>query len=93
MKPVPTQIVSLFERNAALCGFSVRGRGEIPDNIPTTDDEGELFVGDIGISPAVSEAQYAEIFEEVVAAVTEVLAEDGDANGLLRDRTFARALH
>lgn len=93
MRPVPPQITSLFERNAALCGFSVRGRGEIPDNIPTTEDEGELFVGDIGISPAVSEKQYAEIFEEVVAAVTEVMAEGEDASSLLRDRTFARALH
>ncbi|MBV9190435.1 MAG: hypothetical protein JO292_07150 [Betaproteobacteria bacterium] len=93
MKPVPSQIVSLFERNTALHGFSVRGRGDIPDNVPTTQDEGELFVGDIGIAPTVSEAQYAEIFEEVVAAVTEVLAEGEDGSERLRGRTFARALH
>jgi len=93
MNPVPSQITSLFERNAALHGFSVRGRGDIPDNVPTTEDEGELFVGDIGIAPTVSEAQYAEIFEEVVAAVTDVLAEGEDAGERLRGRTFARALH
>lgn len=93
MKPVPSQIASLFERNAALCGFSVRGRGEIPDNVPTTDDEGEVFVGDIGIAPTVSEAHYEEIFDEVIAAVSEVLREGGDAADSMRGRTFARTLH
>lgn len=90
---MPSAIASLFERNAALCGFSVRGRDEIPDSIPSLGTADELFVGDIGISPAISEQQAAEIFDEVIAAVSDVLAEGPDAADSLRGRTFARALH
>jgi len=53
----------------------------------------QLFVGDIGISPAINAAQYAEIFQEVVAALSEVLAEEPEAAESLRGRTFARVLH
>ena len=93
MKTVPLQIASLFERHAALSGFSVRGGDDVPDNCPRTGNACELFVGDIGISPAISEEQYAEIFEEVVDAVAEVLSEQPDSAETLRGRTFARVLH
>jgi hypothetical protein len=93
MKTVPLQIASLFERHAALSGFSVRGCDEVPDNCPRSGHAAELFVGDIGISPAISEQQYAEIFEEVVDAVAEVLSEQPESAANLRGRTFARVLH
>jgi hypothetical protein len=93
MKSVPLQISSLFQRHAALYGFSVRGRADVPDSCPRDDDGEDLFVGDVGIAPAVSAAQYAEIFEAVVAALTEVVAEQPDAADELRGRTFARTLH
>ena len=44
-------------------------------------------------SAAVSQAQYAEIFEAVVAALAEVVSEQPDAAEELRGRTFARTLH
>jgi hypothetical protein len=93
MKTVPLQITSLFERHAALSGFSVRGCDEVPDSCPRSGHASELFVGDIGISPAISEQQYAEIFEEVVDAVAEVLSEQPESAESLRGRTFARVLH
>ncbi|HEX9432887.1 MAG TPA: hypothetical protein VF936_08905 [Burkholderiales bacterium] len=93
MKTVPLQIASLFERHAALSGFSVRGCDEVPDSCPRSGHAAELFVGDIGISPAISEQQYAEIFEEVVDAVAEVLSEQPESAENLRGRTFARVLH
>jgi phosphotransacetylase len=93
MKTVPSQIASLFERNAALSGFSVRGLDEIPDSCPRSGDDSELFVGDIGISPAINAEQYAEIFQEVVATLAEVLSEEPEAAESLRGRTFARVLH
>jgi hypothetical protein len=93
VKALPSQIVSLFERQPALWGFSVRGRNEVPDNCPRADDEDPLFIGDIGISPAINAEQYAKIFEEVVAALAELLSEQPEAAESLRGRTFARVLH
>jgi hypothetical protein len=93
MKTVPSQISSLFERHTSLHGFSVRGRNDVPDSCPRNDEDEDLFVGDVGVSPAVSAAQYREIFEAVVAALAEVLSEEPEAADELRGRTFARTLH
>ena len=79
MKTVPSQISSLFERHASLYGFSVRGRDEVPDNCPRNAEGEDLFVGDVGVSPVLSAAQYREIFEAVVAALAEVISEEPDA--------------
>lgn len=91
---LPSQIESLFTRCPALCGFSVRGLDELPDNCPRdAEHDDELFVGDIGIAPALSREQYGEIFEEIVTTLAEMLAEEPQAGEVLRGRTFARALH
>jgi hypothetical protein len=90
---LPQQIQLLFERYPALWGFSVRGIDDVPDNCPRTGDERELFLGDIGISPAVSPEQYSEIYEELLAALSEMLGEQPQAGEELRGRTFARVLH
>jgi hypothetical protein len=91
---LPSQIESLFTRHPALYGFSVRGAHEVPDNYPRhCADANELFVGDIGVSPALPDEQFGEIFDDIVAAVSEVLAEGPQAGDELRGRTFARALH
>ena len=91
---LPAPIESLFMRYPALCGFSVRGREELPDSCPPSGDaDFELFVGDIGISPALSPDQYAEIFEELVVALAELIDEEPEAVEDLRGRTFARVLH
>lgn len=59
---LPEQIESLFTRCPALCGFSVRGLDELPDNCARGGEDGcELFVGDIGISPALSREQFGKI--------------------------------
>ena len=91
MKPVPPQIASLFARHAALSGFSVRGADDVPDNCKRRGDEDELFVGDLGVSPALSDDEYAELFAEVLDALSDVLREQPAES--LRGRTFARVLH
>lgn len=93
MSEIPPRIASLFEREPALCGFSVRGADQVPDNCPREEDDDPLFVGDVGVSPLVDAKQYFAIFKEVVAAVTELVAEEPQAAELLRGRTFARVLH
>jgi hypothetical protein len=91
---LPERIESLFMRYPALYGFSVRGLDELPDNCPRGGEDGcELFVGDIGISPAVTREQFGEIFREIVIALAEVLDEEPEAGEILRGRTFARVLH
>ena len=91
--PLPAQIESLFRRFPALCGFSVHGVDEVPDDCPRSGDGAELFVGEIGIAPALGTEQQGEILSEIVAALAELLAEDPQANEILRGRTFARILH
>jgi hypothetical protein len=89
-----SQIESLFTRHPALCGFSVRDAHDIPDNCPRSGESAsELFIGDVGVCPALPREQFDEIFDDIVAAVAEVLAEGPPAVDSLRGRTFARALH
>jgi hypothetical protein len=91
---LPAQIESLFTRHPALCGFSVRGLEELPDNCARDGEhDSELFVGDVGISPALSREQFGEIFQEIVVALAELIAEEPEAGEALRGRTFARVLH
>ena len=71
----------------------MRCGAEVPDSCPRNADGEDLFVGDVGISPVVSAAQYVEIFEAVVAALAEVVSEQPEAAEELRGRTFARRLH
>jgi hypothetical protein len=93
MKPLPPQIASLFERHAALYGFSVRGSDETPDSCPRGEDDDPLFVGDFSVAPGVDAKQHEEIFREVLAALSELLTEQPEAAEILRGRTFARVLH
>ncbi len=91
---LPAQIESLFARHPALCGFAVHGLEELPDNCPRSGvDDGELFVGDVGLSPELGHEQFGEIVQEIVAVLAELLAEEPQASEVLRGRTFARALH
>jgi hypothetical protein len=93
MSTLPAQIASLFERHAALCGFSVRGPDQIPDSCSRGEDDDPLFVGDFSLSPDVDAKQHNEIFQEVLAALSELLTEQPEAAEILRGRTFARVLH
>jgi hypothetical protein len=88
----PEPIESLFERHPELSGFSVRGVDELPDNCPRTEDC-ELVVGDVGISATLTGEQFGAMFEEIVVALAQMIADDPDAEEALRGRTFARVLH
>jgi hypothetical protein len=92
-KPVPASIEHLFQRYPALAGFSVRGLHDIPDSCARSGDEGELFVSDIGVLPSLTTDQYGEIFQEIAATLSDIVAEHPEATELLCGRTFARTLH
>ena len=93
MSPLPSPIESLFERQPALTGFSVRGAEDVPDSCPRSEDDCPLFVGDIGIAHMITEKQYAEIFRDVIGSLAELLAAEPEVAESLRGRTFARVLH
>ena len=88
-----TRIDALFERCPELCGFSVRDPADLPDSCARSEAGGDLFVADIGISPPLGAEQYGEIFNEIVATLSEFLAEEPEACERLRGHTFARTLH
>ena len=90
---LPSQIESLFFRHPALCGFSVLGLEDVPDNCPRGDGDSGFFVGDVGVSPELPDEQMKDIFQEILAAVADVLAEEPAAAESIRGRTFARVLH
>ena len=92
-QPVPAPIELLFARYPALCGFSVRGLADVPDSCARSGDDSELFVSDVGVSPALSSEEFGEIFQDIAFTLSELLAEQPGASELLRGRTFARTLH
>ena len=83
MSPLPAPIETLFLRFPTLYGFSVR----------RCEEDNELFVDHIGVSPGLNAEHYEEIFREIVVALVELVAEEPDADEILRGRTFARVLH
>src|SRR6185503_14417356 len=52
----------------------------------------ELFVADVGIAPPLGAEQSGEIVREIVSVLAEFLAEDPEADEILRGRTFAREI-
>jgi hypothetical protein len=92
-KPIPATIESLFARYPSLCGFSVRGLSDVPDNCARSGDDEQLFVSDVGVSPSLNREYYGEMFEQITTTLAELLAEEPAACEALRGRTFARILH
>jgi hypothetical protein len=88
---VSVQILSLFSRCPELCGFSVQAK--VSADALNVSGEEELFVTAISIAPRLSKEQYADIFEQISATLTELLAERPEAHSLLCGRTFARIVH
>jgi hypothetical protein len=87
---VAVQIQALFGRCPELCGFSVQVK-VCADGNPAGEEE--LFVTAISIAPRLSKEQYADVFEQICATLTELLSERPEAHSLLRGRTFARTVH
>jgi hypothetical protein len=68
---------ALFRRWPALCGFTVQ-------------QSRGLFIGDVTL---VAPAPWGVLMDEIAAALRELMDECPDADELLRERTFARAIH
>jgi hypothetical protein len=83
------RIETLFDRWPTLCGFSVGQRSIEEAGVP----ELELYISGIDVYPALGSGQPDQLFNEISAALVELLDEHPEAYELLRERTFARTLH
>ena len=83
------QIDAIFARCPDLCGFSVEAKA----TDMASEDQGELVVTAVGISPRLSAQQYGEIFEQIAASLAELIDEEPDSAQWLAGRTFARVVH
>ena len=91
---VATKIKALFARCPALCGFAVQDRAGLPKDVdPNRIPDADLFVTEIGFFPKLDQDQYAEIYDEITLAISDLVYEQPQAYDYLRGRTFARTLH
>jgi hypothetical protein len=91
---VSTKIRGLFIRCPALCGFAVQDRAGLPKDLDKNRiPDADLFVTEIGIFPKLDQEQYGEIYDEITAAISDLVYEQPHAYDYLRGRTFARTLH
>lgn len=92
---VAAKINALFVRCPALCGFTVQDRAGLPEHLdPNRIPDADLFVTEIGIFPKLdSSEQYDEIYDEITAAISDLVYEQPQSYDYVRGRTFARALH
>src|SRR3954452_22702449 len=87
---VATKIKTLFARCPALCGFAVQDRAGLPKNLDKDRiPDADLVVTDVGIFPKLDQEQYGEIYDEIMAAISDLVYEQPHAYDYLRGRTFA----
>jgi len=86
-------ISALFRRCPTLCGFAVRDAADLARNRGGPRRRTELFVTEVSVYPMRDLHPPAELGQEIVATLAELLEECPEACSLLRDRTFARVLH
>jgi hypothetical protein len=86
-------IDGIFGRLPALHGFAVQDGARLVQQFPGVALEGALVVSDVGIYPALGEAEHDRICNEIATALHEYVAVRPDgAQLLLCGRTFARTL-
>ena len=69
---------TLFQRNPALCGFSVQE---------------DLSFTHVACHPALDGEETRELIDEISTALCELVEDEPEAAELLRGRTLARSFH
>jgi hypothetical protein len=83
---------ALFRRCPTLCGFSVCDAEVLARNRGGLQRKTALFVTEVSVFPMRDLQAPAELGEEIVATLAELLEECPETCDLMRDRTFARTL-
>ncbi len=83
---------TLFARYPHLIGFFLQDPTGFKDSL-NPGPEGDLCILDIGFSVQLSESSHEKVRELIRATVQQILAERPEAFEVMRERTFARAMH
>ena len=83
----------LFVRYPHLIGFFLQDPVGFKDVLNPSPIEGDLCILDLGFSIKMSDAAYDKVRELIRATVQQILAERPEAFAVMRERTFARAVH
>lgn len=75
---IPEVMHTLFQRNPALCGFSVQH---------------DFSFSHVACHPALDGEETRELLDEISASLRELLEEEPEAAEMLRGRTLARSFH
>ena len=84
---------AVFGRRPELHRFVIQDKSGLADHIDRGSLEGELFITQITLYPRRGTQQYDEVYADIARAITQVVRERPEALGLLRGKTFVRALH
>jgi hypothetical protein len=87
------RVDAIFERCAALCGFSIGERLVPGPEGAQSAREWELYVATVAAYPQIGEDQSARYVGEISGALEELLNQRPQAADLLPGRTFARMWH
>ncbi|MGE5640417.1 MAG: hypothetical protein ACM30H_09990 [Clostridia bacterium] len=83
----------LWGRYPALTGFAVRGPEALPEPLRAAVLENALVVAEVGVDPLCGSEYSEKVSDEIAVALLEFVRDRPEAADLLRDRTFARAMH
>lgn len=90
---IANEIRAIFEAFPDLAGFSVVDRSGLPDDIDPSGRESQLFIGDIGFCPPVSDGEHGKACNEICDVLSDIVSERPEAFEMLKGRTFSRTLH
>jgi hypothetical protein len=86
------RVEEIFGRHPSLQGFSVQGTEALPEAMRSTVLANTLVVAEVGVNPICGSEYSEKVSDEIAVVLLNFVKERPEAAGLLRDRTFARAL-
>jgi hypothetical protein len=87
------RVEDLFGRYPSLHGFSVQGTDVLPEKLRENMKANTLVVAEVGVDPLCGTEYSDRVSDEIAVALLDFVKDRPEAAELLRDRTFARALH
>lgn len=90
---IDASIAALFERCPTLSGFTVQDPAALELDVSATRLDNALCVADVAIHAWPGDPGGEDVRQHIAYALLDLVEEHPEACELLRDRTFARALH
>jgi hypothetical protein len=87
---IALRVGELFARCPELCGFAVDAAVGLPVYVGETSEG--FYLREIVLYPCQDGVRYAQVCDEIAAALAEIASEQPEVCSLLRGHTFARTL-